>query len=87
MSRKPSEARSLGRADWILSYFSLRGASFEDRLEAARAAGFAGVGLLIPEYQRLRSEGRSDAEPHAWLALAATLSGAASLGTGFVLLP
>jgi sugar phosphate isomerase/epimerase len=61
-------ARDLTRQDMILSYFSLRGASspqgpaFEERLDAAAAAGFSAVGLLIPEYQALRKRGHTDAE-------------------------
>lgn len=61
-------ARELGRSDWILSHFSLRGVPFEERLDAAAAAGFAAVGLLIPEYQKLRAQGRTDADLAAALA-------------------
>ena len=59
--------RALGPDDLILSHFSLRKADFDARVEAAAAAGFAGIGLLIQEYQRLRDEGRSDAELRAVL--------------------
>ncbi len=55
-------ARELGREDLILSHFSLRHADFDARLEAASGAGFAGIGLFIAEYERLRAAGRSDAE-------------------------
>jgi sugar phosphate isomerase/epimerase len=55
-------ARDLGRNDLILSHFSLRRADFDARLAAAAAAGFAGIGLFIGEYERLREAGRTDAE-------------------------
>jgi sugar phosphate isomerase/epimerase len=55
-------ARELGRDDWILSHFSLMGADFDSRLQAAAGAGFSAVGLLIPEYRKLLREGRSDAD-------------------------
>jgi sugar phosphate isomerase/epimerase len=56
------KARALTRSDWILSHFSLRGTGFDERLDAAADAGFAAVGMLIPEYQKLRRQGRSDAD-------------------------
>lgn len=55
-------ARDLGPDDLILSHFSLRYADFDERVEAAGRAGFAGIGLLIPEYERLRAGGRSDGD-------------------------
>jgi sugar phosphate isomerase/epimerase len=60
-------ARELGPDDLVLSHFSLMRAGFEERLDAAAAAGFAGIGLLIGEYERLRGEGRTDAELRAEL--------------------
>ena len=59
-SAKP--ARAFGASDDVLSFFSLRYATFEERLEAASAAGFAGIGLLLHHYRELREAGRSDAE-------------------------
>jgi sugar phosphate isomerase/epimerase len=52
----------LGPEDLILSHFSLgRSRPFEERVRAAAEAGFAGMGLYIGEYQRLRAEGATDA--------------------------
>lgn len=62
MTEEQRSARDLGRSDWILSHFTLRGVPFEERLDAAADAGFAAVGLLIPEYQKLRKQGFSDAD-------------------------
>jgi sugar phosphate isomerase/epimerase len=63
----PRSARELGPDDLVLSHFSLLGAGFEERLDAASGAGFSGIGLLIGEYERLRREGRTDAELRAEL--------------------
>jgi sugar phosphate isomerase/epimerase len=53
----------LGPGDLILSHFSLgRSRAFEERVRAAAEAGFAGMGLYIGEYQRLRAEGARDAD-------------------------
>lgn len=50
--------QSLGRRDLVMSYFTLaRDHPFEDRLALAGAAGFAGIGLYIGEYLRLREAG------------------------------
>lgn len=56
--------RELTGTDLVLSYFSLdRQHPMEDRVAAAAAAGFAGIGLYIGEYQRLQREGLAG----AWL--------------------
>ena len=52
--------RELGPDDLIMSRFCLRGASFADRVAAAQAGGFAGIGLFLHDYQRLRDSGLSD---------------------------
>ena len=46
----------------VLSHFSIRDASFEDRVAAASASGFDAIGLYVGEYARLRASGRSDAD-------------------------
>ncbi len=53
---------ALSRDDLILSHFSLRGVDFVDRVAAAASAGFAGIGLTVTDYVRLRDEGWSDAQ-------------------------
>jgi sugar phosphate isomerase/epimerase len=53
-------ARDFDSSDWILSYFSLRFASFAERVEAAASAGFAGIGFLLHDYHRLVREGFRD---------------------------
>ncbi len=55
-------ARELGPGDWILSNFSLMGVSFDDRIDAAAEAGFAGIGLLLYEYSNLLESGRTALE-------------------------
>ena len=63
MARQRS-ARELNNSDLVLSYFSLdRAHPMADRIEAAAAAGYAGIGLYIGEYQRLGQEGLA----HGWL--------------------
>jgi sugar phosphate isomerase/epimerase len=58
----------LGPDDLILSHFSLgRARPFEERVRAAADAGFAAMGFYIGEYQRLRAEGRTDADLRAVL--------------------
>ncbi len=53
--------------DLVLSHFSLRHAPFDERVRSASAAGYAGIGLHLPEYQRLRAAGRTDRELRAVL--------------------
>ena len=60
MARERS-AREFDGSDLVLSYFSLdRRHPMEDRIAAAGAAGFSGIGLYIGEYQRLQAEGLAD---------------------------
>jgi sugar phosphate isomerase/epimerase len=59
MSRLP---RELGPGDLVLSHFTLgRHHPIADRVAAAAAAGFAGIGLFAPDVARLRREGVDDA--------------------------
>ena len=60
-------ARDLAWPDLIWSHFSRsRFGGFDERVAAASKAGFAGIGLYAPEYERLRDEeGRSAADLRA----------------------
>ena len=49
-------------ADMYLCASTVDGASFQQRLEAASAGGYAGIGLRPSHYQTARAEGRSDAD-------------------------
>jgi sugar phosphate isomerase/epimerase len=59
-----------GRDDLVASYYTLTGTpvgaparfSFDERVAAAGAAGFTGIGLHFDDYAALRAEGRDDAE-------------------------
>ena len=65
-----AEGRSLGRNDLIASYYTLSGApvghparfSFEERVAAAAAAGFAAIGLTVEDYGACRDRGLSSAD-------------------------
>ncbi len=57
----PGHTPSLSMADLVLAQGTVRNASFRDRVAAAAAAGFAGIGLACRAYARLRDEGWSDA--------------------------
>jgi sugar phosphate isomerase/epimerase len=46
----------------VLSHYSIRYASFPDRVQAAASAGYAGIGLYLREYERLHAAGHSDDE-------------------------
>jgi sugar phosphate isomerase/epimerase len=46
----------------VLSHYSIRWASFPERVRAAAAAGYAGIGLYLREYERLRAAGHRDSE-------------------------
>lgn len=59
------DPRSFGSSDDVLSFFSLRDATFDERLDAAQSAGFEGVGLLLHHYLDLIREGRTDADLRA----------------------
>jgi sugar phosphate isomerase/epimerase len=50
--------RALGGGDLVLSHFTLaRTHPLDDRIAAAAAAGFAGIGLFAGEFMRLRADG------------------------------
>jgi len=71
----PKTPRVLNRDDLIASYFTLAGAgvgnaarfSFAERIAAAAAAGFSGVGMLVDDYTACRAAGLSDADMRAIL--------------------
>lgn len=67
MPNQARDPRSFGRGDDVLSFFSLRHATFDERLDAAAHAGFEGIGLLLHHYLDLVKGGRSDAELKAAL--------------------
>lgn len=54
---RTARAHELGLNDLVLSYLSLPKAGFEERVSAAAAAGFAGIGIHIAGWKRLRREG------------------------------
>ncbi len=58
----------LGPADLVLCAGTLPGCPLRERVEAAAAAGFAGISLGVPEYRRARAAGLSDAEQRRLLA-------------------
>lgn len=66
----PTARRPLAWPDLVLSHFSRpRFGGFDERLAAAAGAGFAGIGLYVYEFERLRDEeGRSPAQIAAQLA-------------------
>lgn len=57
--QRADAARALGRNDLVLSTLTVPRAAFDDRVAAAAAAGFAGIGLHIATWKRLRREGWS----------------------------
>ena len=59
--------KGVGNRQTILAYFSMRGVSFSDRVAAAAAAGFDGIGFNVAEYLKLRESGTTDAEMQAIL--------------------
>ena len=46
----------------VLSHYTIRRASFRDRVRTAAENGFAGIGLDLREYESLRAAGHSDAK-------------------------
>jgi sugar phosphate isomerase/epimerase len=48
--------------DMYLCASTVDGASFQQRLEAASAGGYAGIGLRPSHYQAVRAEGRSETD-------------------------
>ena len=82
-------ARDLRWPDLVWSHFSRpRSGGFDERVAAAAAAGFAGIGIYAPEYERLRDEehrtakdiGRQLDDHGLVLAEVDTVSGWASTG-------
>lgn len=54
---------ALGRADLVLSHYSLpRGTTLAERVAAAAGAGFAGIGWHVADYVALRNGGTGDDE-------------------------
>ncbi|MEU7812208.1 sugar phosphate isomerase/epimerase family protein [Pseudonocardia sp. NPDC049154] len=51
----------------VLAWGTVRYAAFPDRVAAAAAAGYSGIGLAVPYYRRLRAEGWRPAELRAVL--------------------
>ena len=57
----PIPPRNLGNNDLVLSHFTLpRHCPIEQRIALAAAAGFAGIGLYVGDYQRLKAAGQAD---------------------------
>jgi len=54
--------------DLVLSHFSIRNADFPERVRAASAAGYVGIGLYVREYERLIAAGHTGAELRAVVA-------------------
>ncbi|MEI8392985.1 MAG: hypothetical protein WCG40_10850, partial [Actinomycetes bacterium] len=50
----------VGSRQTILAYYSMRGVEFDQRVAAASAAGFDGIGFGVGEYLQLRANGTSD---------------------------
>jgi sugar phosphate isomerase/epimerase len=57
----------LGRDDLVLCAGTIPDASFVERLDAARAGGFAGISLRVRDHVRARAEGLSDEDLRARL--------------------
>jgi sugar phosphate isomerase/epimerase len=59
---------ALGRGDLVLSHYSLpRGTALGERVAAAAAAGFAGIGWHVSDYVALRQAGGTDDDVRAIL--------------------
>ena len=56
-----------GKRQTILAYFSMRGVEFSERVAAASAAGFDGIGFNVAEFLKLRADGTTDAQLQAIL--------------------
>src|SRR5690348_11839318 len=65
----PPAARSaLGPDDLVLCAGTIPGASFVERVDAARAGGFAGISLRVRDHARARADGLADGDLRAHLA-------------------
>jgi sugar phosphate isomerase/epimerase len=58
---------ALGPGDLVLCAGTIPGASFVERLDAARAGGFAGLSLRVRDHARARADGLTDADMRARL--------------------
>ena len=68
MNATPIPPRHLTGEHLVLSHFSLaRDHPIEDRIQAASAAGFAGIGLFFGQYRQLVSSGLAPTELHELL--------------------
>ena len=56
-SRRAEQAHALGRHDLVLSTLTIPRAGFEERMAAAAAGGYAGIGMHLASYKRLLREG------------------------------
>jgi len=56
-AQRAARAQALGPTDLVLSHLTVPRAGFEERVAAAAGAGFAGIGLNLAGYRRLRREG------------------------------
>lgn len=57
----PTRRPALGPSDLVLCAGTIPHAAFVERLDAARAGGFAGVSLRVRDYRRARDAGLDDA--------------------------
>src|SRR6187402_56056 len=64
----PMARARLGPGDLVLCPGTLPRAPFRERAAAARAGGFAGIGLWMPHRKHAHAEGLSDADLRAILA-------------------
>lgn len=58
----------LGRDDLVLCAGTIPGASFAERVAAAKSGGFAGISLRVRDHARARADGLTDADMRAILA-------------------
>ena len=56
-SQRAEQARALGRHDLVLSTLTVPRAGFDERVAAAAAAGYAGIGMHLGSYRRLLRDG------------------------------
>lgn len=59
---RSNRAQDLGTDDLVLSHLTVPRVAFSERVAAAAAAGFAGIGLNIAGWKRLKREGWSIAD-------------------------
>lgn len=56
-AQRAEQAHALGPSDLVLSTLTIPRAGFEERVAAAAGAGFAGIGLHLASWKRLKKEG------------------------------